>query len=197
MKFLSDIQKTLEENYGAFTGLDVRHFVREAPQLKELGTLLVEHEVHSDDLNVALLFDRDVLQAVNAGEKALEKRSLSVSFEEVSHFVYLSFNHGRGRNITTLEMEMQSEIDRIVLAFSSSLNVGSAKRDALLQELLEKPYENIKYEEARLAASKFIRQLSGGDPSAWSPREQSLLRQFFHSDLSEKLRLAGSQEKRL
>jgi hypothetical protein len=205
MKFLSEIQSALEDAYGARTGLDVRDFVIPRKDFKPLGSLVVAQD-RPNDLDVALFFDRDILEAFEASQRpeafeasqkpeALEAsqhhRAVTVSMEEVSHFVYLSFNHGRGRNVTALEMEMQSEVDRILLGFHGPLALDPNAQDRLLEELLERPYPEERYEESRRAAARFIRSLSGGDPRAWSPREREFLRRFFHSDLAEKLALAG------
>lgn len=191
MQFLYQIQSCLEECYGATTGLDVRDFVRESSGFGPLGELLVEQN-DPDDIGVALLFDRDVLAAWESSRPRVlpNSRQVSVPFEEVSHFVYLSFNHARGRNVTGLEMEMQSEVDRILLAFHGGFECGTAQKDELLVELMNQTYNKKNYEEARRAAAAFIHGLSGGDPNAWSPAEFCELRRFFHSDLSEKMRLA-------
>ena len=61
----------------------------------------------------------------------------------------------------------------------------------MLEELLDKPYSEERYETARKAAAKWILGLSGGDPRAWTPEEFAKLRKFFHSDLAEKLFLSG------
>lgn len=186
MKFLNEIQQRLEEHYGAVTGLDVCDFVRETENFSRLGELLVEQ---SDfDLNVALLLDRDIFAAW-APRATPSLRQLSVPFEEVSHFVYLSFNHARCRNVTRLEMEMQSEVDRILLAYHGGFAVPVERQRALLGELMESRYTAKDYEEARRAAAAFVYRLSGGNPAAWTRTEFAQLRRFFHSDLSEKLNL--------
>lgn len=187
---LSRIQKNLEEKYGAHTGLEVQDFVRSTPRLDNLGTLLVQQS--ESDLDLALLFDRDIFAAFEGQPGRIQKnRALSVSFEEVSHFVYLSFNHARGRNITQLEMEMQSEVDRVYLAFHGPLDdIAPTDQNFLLHEALHRPHASESYETARKAAANFLRQLSGGDPRAWTAEDLRQLRKFFHSDLSEKLHLA-------
>ena len=209
MKFLSQIQHTLEDRYGAVTGLDVLDFVRTAPLVPGLGSLLVE-QLMGHDLDIALLLDRDILAAWNpspAGPIHPEadpsmgpfgKRSVSVPFEEVSHFVYLAYNHNRGRNITALEMEMQSEVDRIFLAFHGDFKISNQCQKDLMNELLEVPYtqteNNPRYETARKAAADFVRRLSGGDPRAWSETEFERLRRFFHSDLGRKMGMSKGHE---
>ncbi len=192
MRFLRDIQIHLEEWYGASTGLDVGDFVVAAPNFGRLGELLVQDE--AGDLEIALLLDRDILAAWDPhGEKSTAPeptRALTVPFEEVSHFVYLGFNHRRGRNVTALEMEIQSEIDRVLLAYHGPFGLRDEQSAAILNELNERRYESARHEESRVAAAAFLRRLSGGDPRAWNERERESLRAFFHSDLSEKLRFA-------
>ncbi len=188
LRHLELMQIHLEETYGAKTGLQVKEFVRSIAKLDKLGSLVVQTQNNSD-LDLALLFDRDILAAFDSSATP-STRALSVTFEEVSHFVYLSFNHQRGRNVTQLEMEIQSEIDRVLLAFHGGPTTPAAQQNELLTELLEKSYSDADYEHARKTAAAFLRQLSGGDPRAWTPGDFTQLRKFFHSDLSEKLHLA-------
>jgi len=198
MKFLQQIQFFLEEQYGARTGLNVSDFVRITPKLDDLGKLIVEQDPSSNDINLALLLDRDIYAAYDNSKPSSSNNSyrwMSVSFEEVSHFVYLSYNHNRGRNITSLELELQSEVDRILLAFHSGLTQDRIKHSALLNELYNNSYsQDSHYETARQFAASFVFQLcsevSGNDPRAWTPLEFNKLRKFFHSDLSEKIHLS-------
>ncbi|MBS1985924.1 MAG: hypothetical protein JST16_17320 [Bdellovibrionales bacterium] len=193
------MQQSIERIYGAHTGIDVRAFVRSLQGLDLPGQLLVEQNSTGEDLNVALLLDRDILQAWEsaAGKtQSLSAHEIAVPCEEVSHFVYLSWNHARGRNITGLEMEIQSEIDRIVLAFHGQFNVAPATREALLQQLLTTPYQDASYETARVTAAKFIHRLAGGRPEAWTPMEFQRLCEFFHGDLQQKMHLSREGARR-
>jgi len=203
MKFLSDIQLHLEDVYGAPTGLNALDFVRSTDNFSELGEMIVHQSQSSEDLDIALLFDRDVLDACGhaLGETQTDEPTnvspsdaLSVSFEELSHFVYLSFNHQRGRDITSLELEIQSEVDRILLAFHGPHRVNREYAEALFVDLCEKKYsQNLKshdrYETARLCAFHFLR-LIGKHPQAWCQSEFDQLRRFFHNDLSGKIYLS-------
>jgi hypothetical protein len=181
---LARVQRHLEEAYGARTGLDIRDFVRTIPGLDGLGRLLV-HTDASRDLDLALLLDRDLFSAWSLGTGA-QTRTHSVVFEEASHFVYLAFNHHRGRDVTGLEMEIQSEVDRIFLAFGPDAPLGPEAKEQLLVELLNSPYQASPYETARRAAASFVRSL-GADPRSWDSESFERLRRFFHSDLGEKL----------
>lgn len=196
--FLRWAQLKLEEFYGAPTELDVRNFVMTVPDFKSLGGLKIEQDSFNGDLNLALYLDRDMFSAWTSAQ-CLQKRPLSVLLEESSHFVYLSFNHRRQRNISHLEMELQSEVDRIVLAFHDQAPISlKMLSQELLVELHEAPYASsqdlITYEKARRWASLFLKRLNDEGPSEWASKELSQLRRFFHLDLSEKihfLRLLG------
>lgn len=194
MKFFRDVQTALEAHYGAATGLDVSDFVRSVKGLDNPGQMIVQQIPESTDLDLALLFDRDFLSAWGAAEAVKQPSgdALSVVFEEISHFVYLSFNHARGRNVTRLELEIQSEVDRIWLAYHGGLGVGMAGAEHLRSALFGRAYDTAAYEESRLIARRF---LSGGerapDPAAWTNDDFRRQRDFFHSDLARKLFLAG------
>jgi hypothetical protein len=180
---LKKTQEFLEERYGLKTGLDVRDFVKfvdacERPQL------LIQQG--AEDIDLALILDRDIETASTPSPQ-----DLSALFEEVSHFVYLAFNHQRGRNITPMELELQSEIDRVLVAFHSPLKLESSSQDYILESLHKKTYALEHYERARLLARQFLTNLAAGNPKAWSRSEFSKLSDFFHSDLARKIHLAS------
>jgi hypothetical protein len=194
LKALLNIQEKLEETYEFRTGLDVRDFVLSRENFSELGRLEV-HQSKSEvaDLDLAVILDRDLLSAyLNGSEdsRVSTSRATSVVFEEISHFVYLAFNHLRGRNITRLEMEIQSEVDRILLAYDQSTQTSSEIRESLWKEMTGSTYSDPRYEASRRAALGFIRSLSSENPAAWTRTERQNLLRFFHSDLSEKLYLS-------
>lgn len=185
-------QHALEDFYGARTCLDVRDFVRTLPDFDELGRLHVEQDLQRGDIDLALLLDRDFFSAWQSQQK--DHRAASVICEEVSHFVYLGFNHRRQRNICALELELQSEVDRILLAFHVDAPENIlVHQTALLGELSNTSYDLTEphYETSRKWAARFVRSLAGGNPAAWSKDDRTLLREFFHRDLSEKLHLIG------
>jgi hypothetical protein len=199
MKFLQELQQQLEETYGAFTGLDVLDFAKSAKGYPGLGELIIEQQ--GEDLNLAMILDRDIFEAwecTQQNSSPANHRYLSVPFEEISHFVYLGFNHNRGRNVTPLEMEIQGEVDRILLAFHGPFTVTNEHKKTLLTELHEKPYTSTKhprYEVARKTAAAFLRNLGGGNPSAWTRQDFAKLCEYFHNDLQGKMYLSGSPVK--
>ncbi len=195
---LLTVQLTLENAYDLETGLDVRDFVLPENNFKELGKLeVVQKTSPQNDLDLALIFDRDILSAFTGDLSAdddFQHRATSVVFEEISHFVYLAYNHNRGQNVTRLEMEIQSEVDRIILAFDERIAVPDNIRESLWLEFMEKNYLQPQYEEARRAALRFTRGLKSENPAAWSRCEKERLLRFFHGDLSQKLFLASPKK---
>ncbi len=193
-KALRSLQEVLENYYSIKTKLDVRDFTIAEDNFQDLGRLLVEQSPSDPtDLDVALILDRDLFSAIQGApnlDSAGSKRAYSVVFEELSHFVYLCFNHHRGRNITRLEMEIQSEVDRILLAFHGPLNLPRSIQESLWEECLHQRYSDGSYEESRQAAVAFLKSLSSESPGAWTSQEIQKLTQFFHSDLGEKLHLS-------
>jgi hypothetical protein len=161
----------------------VNEFVRIIPGLNPRGSLWVEQQASSPDLNVAVLLDRDLFEAL-----PFEAPSVSVGLEEVSHFVYLNYNHERGRNITRLEMEIQAEVDRIVLAFDPRLGVAPSMADSFWEDLHQKSFEDSRYETARLAASRFLKSLKYHDPRSWTPAEFQSIERFYELSLQDKLK---------
>lgn len=188
MEILKNIQFELEDFYQAPTGLDIRDFIQEKENFSPKGTLVVKTD--EDNIELAVLFDRDILSAWNS-----RAENASVCFEELSHFVYLSHNHLRKRNVTLLEMEIQSEIDRVLLAFHSQFALSESDSNLILKKMYESSYQEPRYEESRQIACQFIKHLCGGNPKAWTQQEFQRLRRFFHSDLSEKIHLSREKFK--
>lgn len=197
---LRSMQSLLEEFYGAPTALNVCDFVKVFSRYESQpdkqpfndipAQLLLRQEKSSNDLDIALMLDRDIFSA--SGK--IKHRSWAILFEEISHFVYLCFNHNRGRNVSRLEMELQSEVDRFLLAhlFRDSLFNRSC-RSSIIHDLFESPYEDLKiYEKGRKWAIKYLRKLSIKNPEEWGLNELQSLRQFFHRDLAEKIHLLRS-----
>jgi hypothetical protein len=181
--FLDKAQRILEERYQLNSGLSVTEFIRVIPGLNPRGSLWVEQEHSSTDLQVAVLLDRDLFEALPD-----EAPSVSVSLEEVSHFVYLNHNHDRGRNVTRLEMEIQAEVDRIVLAFDPRLGLTPSMADTFWDELHQKSFQDSTYETARQAASRFLKSLKRHDPRAWTPAEFESIERFYELSLQDKLK---------
>lgn len=194
LRSLLQIQRDLEDHYGAYTGLSVHDFLSVSQEkLHDYGRMeVVQYDDHPD-IDLRLLFDRDILSAWQTNQTPRDPKPVSVVVEEISHFVYLSFNHQRGRNVTRLEMELQSELDRIWIAFHGSIQVTKDTATELLKSFLFTPYQDPVYEKAREIARSLLKNVVGLDPARWGASEFDTLRRFYHSDLGEKIHLARAR----
>lgn len=96
--------------------------------------LLVSQD--GDEVQLALYLDGDILDAL-AEDCPLDElhrdnfEEFLLALEGVSHFLYMSWNASRDRGVTLLELEMQAEVDKYVLAsalFSRQRKSGSCER---------------------------------------------------------------------
>jgi hypothetical protein len=189
MKFFRQIQNDLESLYQIKTNLDVSEFICSTKNFKSLGALWVNQD-NETDVSLRLMLDQDIFEAALAGHQDPNSLVHSVCFEEVSHFVYLSWNHLLGKNVTAIEMEMQSEIDRIYLAFHGSILLTKQIQDELLLSFLERPYPEERHEFSRLESRRFLRSLESKNPSEWTQNDFDKIRNYFHCGLNSKLALA-------
>lgn len=188
---LGQLQQLLEEFYGAPTELNVCDFVKfcQSPDLP--ASLQILQDKIKGNIELTLLLDRDLFCA--SGKTSVNHAA--ILSEELSHFVYLAFNHRRQRNITHLELELQSEVDRIVLAFEGCKNLAQhSSPQELYSKLIYESYaENFPvHEEGRNLAATFLRRLSPEGPKSWTEAEITKIRSFFHKDLPEKIHMLRS-----
>jgi len=195
---LKYFQNLLEDFYGAKTNLNVCDFVKFVENPSKLASMQVLQHNERRDIDLAILLDRDIFSA----SRPKSSMHWGIIAEELSHFIYLAFNHRRGRDITSFEMELQSEIDRVVLAreFSSvEKRVSTAPTEFnahhALRTLLTSPYEEGSvYEKSRILAAKYMKTFSSGDMTHFSSQEKQKLCDFFHSDLPKKLHLVRNSK---
>ena len=183
----ASVQNYLENYYNIKTNANIDDFTKIVGDSVN-NQLLIDQQAYqnhsSPDVDLLLLLQRDVLSAFDPHSPHCPHK-MGALIEEVSHFVYFTFNHLQRRNITTLEMEIQSEVDRVVLA------KFCPQRDyKLLKILFSKSYSCSKYEHARQIATRFIAKLSSPFAHKWTEQDRSRLMHFFHSDLSQKIHLS-------
>lgn len=109
-----DVDRYLITDPGLARRLDAGPGAREAPE-----KLLVQQE--EDGLSLALYLDQTLLDALAADDPSenLHDGNLASfwhALEGVSHFLYLVWNAGYGRSVTRLELELQAEVDKFIMA---------------------------------------------------------------------------------
>lgn len=129
---LNVLQQMLEGLYQVSVDYSVEDFVITDPELarrldassnprENREKLLVAQQ--GDEVHLSLYLDGSVLDrlAENCPFDALHSENLEdflLALEGVSHFLYVSWNAGFDRGVTLLELEMQAEVDKYVLANS-------------------------------------------------------------------------------
>lgn len=129
---LNVVQQMLEGLYNISVDYAVEDFVITDPELarrldasanarENREKLLVAQQ--GDEVHLSLYLDAAVLDrlAEDSPFDALHGDNLEdflLALEGVSHFLYVSWNAGFDRGVTLLELEMQAEVDKYVLANS-------------------------------------------------------------------------------
>jgi hypothetical protein len=124
---LASLQDSLADIYDLPATPDVRQFLlTDRARLAGISAvrncdeqLLLAEE--GDTLSMALFIDRGVLERLAGRDPiaALTHENLAdwlTVAEGVSHFVYVAWNTGFDRPVTLLELELQAEVDKYVLA---------------------------------------------------------------------------------
>jgi len=127
---LNQLQCEMEGNYDVTTPHRVEDFLFHDPHLA--GALSNDASQHGapealliqqgeGDLDVSLFLDGAILEQLRKDdpEGSLHNGNLAafwVALEGVSHFLYLVWRATLGRQTTRLEMELQAEVDKFVIA---------------------------------------------------------------------------------
>lgn len=119
-----------------------------------------------------------------------------VATEEISHFHYLIHHTGLGRQVSPLEMEIQGEIDKFLVAFFT--NAHSKSREQFeklfsklfqrftLAEALNETQRN-RYQEANRLAMRFLRRQADSLLQANIELTLRRLRRFYRLSAAEKI----------
>ncbi len=180
---VENAQLVLESCYRTTTGLRAEHFYSLDYSVKNFGTVVC-HNTPEEDLEISVLLDRDYFSA------SLTSHHYSVIFEELSHLYLLSVNHQKNRSTTRLELEAQSEIDRLLCTLSLSEDNSKTVASELHAKLFYESYPDTMREKARLLAGSFLKKLSSTNPHKWRAADFKKMSDFLHADLAQKFYLA-------
>ncbi len=208
---LATIQQSLVSLYGITLAYQVEEFLITDPivarqydtsatarQLPE--KLLIQED--SDGLNISLYLDRRVLSRLHQDDpyRCLHGgniREFMIAVEGVSHFVYLAWNAAIDKRISLLELELQAEIDKYILAAELVLEqqqdlplhslhdllFGNAAFDSRLNA-----EERLRYQAASYYAGKFCHYLQRQSLSPRrSPSAEAELRKLYRLPRVDKI----------
>jgi hypothetical protein len=127
---LNRLQRHLENIYEVQSGYRVADFLIDDPALaRRLDStpnardipekLLIRQD--GESLDLALYLDPDLLRRLDDNDptESLHGENLHdfwMALEGISHFLYLTWNAGHERSVSLLEMELQAEVDKYILA---------------------------------------------------------------------------------
>jgi hypothetical protein len=178
------------------------------------GALLIVDQAHTKEasLELGIYFHSSIRTELNTLENwpraewsKDQRQAFSVATEEISHFNYLVEKASKGQAVSQMEMELQGEVDRFLLAFMAERHQRKApsfdeifetyfvkfRWDAGLEE-----QKRIRYEDANRIAKALLSKLRPAfkNHRRW-PELVAELRRFYNATASEKVRVAGSKSR--
>lgn len=180
------VQLQLERVYGLEPAPDVRDYLRVDARRGARERLLVRHDPDRDEVELSLH-----LPACAAGARTLSDAGLQL-VEGVSHFVYLAERARRDLPTTRLELELQAEVDKFVLAAEHHAETRQLTawlfRDVTFVHVAESE-EGARYRAASDLAARFAAQLARRARPLW----REVLRRFYGEGQRGKLELISAQ----
>lgn len=215
ISLLRDCQSQLARLYDLAPGASIDQFLVDADfadRLSPMASAGKETVLISEDgefLSLGVYFHPDVSQHLQheTTRHALAEGAFPAfcaMVEGVSHFLVLDHHSQHDVPLTVLEMEIQAEVDKFILARIHSMDQIQERQDLqhLHQQLFSafeiresaSPIEQERYRFASEAAARFCRSLDQEffevETIHW-PTLLDHLRRFFRSPLQGKLRQAG------
>lgn len=171
MTAFADLQRRIERLYALPTMPAVEDFLVSTdeqraidPALDDAPRLLIREA--DGELRLAVHLG-DALRARLSGAEpaALALDDLCAAIEEISHFLYLSFCAGRDREVSLLDLELQAEIDKFMLA-----RALRPDDEGLFARLFERvgyrdgmdAAADARYREANRLGAKFVARVAPG-----------------------------------
>ncbi len=200
---LRRIDKAIKRLYNLDFSRSVEEFLVVLPQAKQPGALLVAH-APDKTLEMGIHLGPTVRKGLKSFPRGLwvewpreTLQAFTVATEEISHFHYVRYHATQGRQVSQLELEMQGEIDKFLIAYFT--NSESATKDGF-EKLYEQFFlqfrlqvgldeeEQQRYLEANRLAQRFIRKLAD---QLQDPHEREavfrFLRKFYRLNAVEKI----------
>ena len=168
---LNRLQQHLETIYEVRSDYQVADFVINDPGLardldvsetaRELPEKLLIHKQDEEAVDIALYLDPDLLQRLETNDptQLLHGQNLHdfwVALEGISHFLYFTWNAGYERRVSLLEMELQGEVDKYIMA---AFLFHRQQQGAVPARLHQHLFQNVTYD-ARLNAAELQRYRS-------------------------------------
>ena len=154
---INELQLRLEDIYEINTAYNVERFIfsnaelarhlDNRPSARDIPEKLLVRE-HDSGLDISLYLDQQLLANLDRHDplEDLQRHNLADFchlVEGVSHFIYLVWNAGHGRQVTQLELEIQAEIDKYVTCVAVLAQQGNGR---VPNELFDLLFENVRFD---------------------------------------------------
>ncbi|MCH9683026.1 MAG: hypothetical protein K0V04_16440 [Deltaproteobacteria bacterium] len=202
---LLQLYRGLEALYQTETGVDPESLVIRRPAHHGPREQLLMREADDGDLEVALVFDTQMLARFEDGDadEALADDNLGVAIpvvEGLSHLMYLAEAARRGRPVSGLELETQAEVDKLGLCLLHRWPDSRDHFDRLVDRLYYRfelhpmsPSLARRYDTANRLALGFSRRLRPHVETRRLPALRRALRQFWGASMQDKRTLAQTE----
>lgn len=155
---LDKLQQQLQSIYEIDIPLAVSDFVTTDSQL--VSGLTGGHKDHlrekllvlqdGEDLDLSLYLHEDVITTLieQTGDDRFGVENfdnLCLAIEGISHFLYLTWRALQKHSVSQLELELQAEVDKYILALTL---ISQQKQFELIDKLREILFENIRFDDA-------------------------------------------------
>ena len=156
---LRRIQNHLERLYEVNIEHDVDQFLitdaalarqlDNGPQAREVPEKLLVHQ-EGEDVNISLYLDQTLVDHMEDEDptESLHDGNLNAFWtvlEGISHFLYLAWNAGYGRSVSLLELELQAEVDKFIIA---ALLLGRQRGGRIPASLHQRLFDNPNFDDA-------------------------------------------------
>jgi len=201
---LRRIDRAIKRLYNLEFAPSVERFLVSVPGSKRPGALLLSKPTDEESLEMGIHLSAKILRTIHQfpkgqwGEWPMEKlQAFSVVTEEISHFHYVRYHATQGRQISQLELELQGDIDKFLIAYFTNSHLS---KESEFEKLFEQFFSKFKlrpgltleeeqrYVEANRLARRYILKLATQlqDPRG---REELLrrLRKFYRLSAAEKI----------
>lgn len=133
------LQKKIEELYRLAGCPEAKKYILSPKQFKKLSDATDEPQVlymdEGSDATLGIYLGSDIFHRIKKNQKIFSFKDFCVMAEEISHFIYIVWSKSNDKKINLLDLELQAEVDKYVLATNFFKSKG---------EVFEKIFESFR-----------------------------------------------------
>ncbi|MCC7460617.1 MAG: hypothetical protein IT286_04865 [Proteobacteria bacterium] len=186
------LQKKIEKIYRLSSCPEAQQYVLSPKQFKKLAKSSnnpqVIYQDEGDDMSLGIYLGSNLFKRIKQKSRIFSFQDFCVMSEEISHFIYLIWSKSNGKTINLLDLEVQAEVDKFVLAsdfFGSKKQIFQKmfKNFNMRQNLREDEQE--RYYTANRLGKKFA--LSMLSEKVTPLKKMNWLRMFYRQNINNRI----------